>query len=276
MKKGLLWAMKENLMVQFIYPDYELPKDYMDLIDSVDHIDIARDNTDVDVSIFDGVSSLSKLKSVVYVHAILRISKDELFKNIDDIKVALDRQPSLNIVITDIEDFKECDFETYKEVLQELSSTVEKKIRSKKPIDINLLTDRLVLSSMNNCNAGIESITLAPDGNFYVCPAFYNEMDESIGNPNDGVYIPNAHLYELKNAPICRICDAYQCKRCVWLNKKLTHEINTPSHEQCVIAHLERNASRYLLERLTKTGTIKTDKTIPEIAYLDPFDEIKR
>lgn len=166
MKKGLLWAMKENLMVQFIYPDYELPKDYMDLIDSVDHIDIARDNTDVDVSIFDGVSSLSKLKSVVYVHAILRISKDELFKNIDDIKVALDRQPSLNIVITDIEDFKECDFETYKEVLQELSSTVEKKIRSKKPIDINLLTDRLVLSSMNNCNAGIESITLAPDGNF--------------------------------------------------------------------------------------------------------------
>lgn len=52
--------------------------------------------------------------------------------------------------------------------------------------------------------------------------------------------------------------------------------MNTPGHEQCVVAHLERNASRALLERLIQSGKIKTDMTIPEIAYLDPFDEIKR
>lgn len=40
LKDGVLWALKENLMVQFVYPDYELPKDYLDAIDSIDHIDI--------------------------------------------------------------------------------------------------------------------------------------------------------------------------------------------------------------------------------------------
>lgn len=276
LKDGVLWALKENLMVQFVYPDYELPKDYLDLIDTIDHIDIAHEHIKADVSIFDGIHSLSTLKTSVYTHAILRVTKDELFNHVMDVKEALEKQTSLNIVITDIETFKDSDFESYKKVLAELSSIVEQKIVSNKQININMLTDRLVLSSMNNCNAGVESITLAPDGNFYICPASYYCEEECVGNPVNGLTIPNEQLYKLEHSPICRICDAFQCKRCVWLNKKTTGEVNTPGHEQCVIAHLERNASRALLEHLIQSGKIKTDMTIPEIAYLDPFDEIKR
>lgn len=273
---GLIWAMKENLMVQFVYPDYKLPKEYVELIDSVDHIDIKLAQDDSDVAVFEGKASLLNLKETIYPHIVLRLSKDELFDSIDNIQEVLNIQPSLNIVITDIELFKEEDYVSYKQVLEKLSSKVIEKMRAAKPVNINLLTDRLLLSTMNNCNAGDESITLAPDGNFYICPAFYFDGEENIGSPLMGVSIPNDRLYKLPNAPICRNCDAYQCKRCVWLNQKTTLEVNTPSHEQCVVSHLERNASRNLLEQIKELKIVNTDKSIPEIDYLDPFYKIAR
>ena len=136
---------------------------------------------------------------------------------------------------------------------------------------INLLTDRILLDKMNNCNAGIENITLAPNGKFYVCPAFYLENEnDSVGDLVTGINIKNKYLYQLQNAPLCRKCDAYQCKRCVWLNRKTTREVNTPSHEQCVVAHIERNAGRELLYDLQAFGAWK-EKSIGEINYLDLF-----
>ena len=68
--------------------------------------------------------------------------------------------------------------------------------------------------------------------------------------------IPDAELLRLDHAPLCRRCDAYACRRCVWLNRKLTRELNVPSHRQCVLAHIERNAS------LPDSPT----------SYLDPFE----
>ena len=81
---------------------------------------------------------------------------------------------------------------------------------------------------MNNCGAGDTTITLAPDGKFYIRPAFYltDEVDAlgrlnySIGDLQNGMNIKNSQLYKLDYAPLCRQCDAYQCKRCIWLNRK--------------------------------------------------------
>ena len=54
----------------------------------------------------------------------------------------------------------------------------------------------------------------------------------------------------------------------------MTLEVNTPSHEQCVLAHMERNASRELLQNIRKHGTfLPEQKEIKEIDYLDPFDK---
>lgn len=276
LKASIVWAMKENLMVQIVYPDYELPKEYLELIDTIDHIDIKPANDESDVAVFEGQASLLILKETIYPNIVLRLSKDELFDSIDYIQEVLNIQPSLNIVITDVESFREKDYAIYKSLLEKLSESVIGKIKDNKPININLLTDRLLLTAMNNCNAGDESVTLAPDGQFYICPAFYIDGEKSIGSPIEGVMTPNPQLYKLPNAPICRNCDAYQCKRCVWLNQKTTLEINTPSREQCVVSHLERNASRNLLEQIKELKIVKTDKSIPEIDYLDPFDKIAR
>lgn len=271
LKQGIRFGMTENLMIQFVYPDKELPDEYAEVIESIDHSKIKPTREDADVWVMTGLQDIEP----VDIPIILRIGKKELFENSDDVCNLLDKTLRLNIVLTDIETFTEDDFTAYKEALGRLSQKVEQMYVEGKAPQLNLLTDRMMLSQMNNCGAGDTSVTLAPNGKFYVCPAFYYEDEaDSIGDLEHGLDIKNKQLYKLEYAPICRHCDAFQCKRCVWLNRKTTLEVNTPSHEQCVVAHLERNASRELLQNIRKHGTfLPEQREIKEIDYLDPFDK---
>ena len=279
LQAGILFAMKQNLTIQFVYPSYEIPVEYQKAIETIDHVKImpsdATQITDADVVVFDydGKDALQCVSTEKIL--VLRMEgKDGACRDAINRVFAMDTPTPnrLNIIITDIETFTDEDFETYKQWLSELSATVNKIYHNGKTPQINLLTDRILLDKMNNCNAGIENITLAPNGKFYVCPAFYIENEkDSIGDLKSGLDVKNRQLYKLEYAPLCRICDAYQCKRCVWLNRKTTLEVNTPSHEQCVVAHLERNASENLLKELQSVGYFP-DKKISEIDYLDPFE----
>lgn len=298
LKAGIFFAMKENLMIQFVYPDYELPQDYKDVINSIDHSIIisssCEDNAlkeDADVIVVHSWHELRKCplqKNIAYV---FQTTKADLLEDYKSLVNIIGKVSRLNIVITDVESFTERDFQLYKIVLFSFSEELEKLYVEGKSPQLNLLTDRMMLDKMNNCNAGWESITLAPDGKFYVCPAFYyvqkvdgsetsiSEVSKkgfSIGDLQSGLDIKNPQLYKLDHAILCRNCDAYQCKRCIWLNRKTTCEVNTPSHEQCVVAHLERNASRLLLNNIRKHGSFLPEiGEIKEITYLDPF-EVKK
>ena len=271
LKQGIRFGMMENLMIQFVYPDYELPVEYAEAIESIDHSKIKLVPDGADVLVLNGVRELEN----VDVPLVLRVSKQELLANEERIANMLGKTPRLNIVLTDVETFKDEDFDTYKVVLGRLTEVVKSMYIEGKSPQLNLLTDRMMLKQMNNCGAGDMNITLAPNGKFYICPAFYYENEaDSIGDLEHGLDIKNKQLYKLAYAPICRHCDAYQCKRCVWLNRKTTLEVNTPSHEQCVVAHLERNASRELLLNIRKYGTfLPEQEEIKEIDYLDPFDK---
>lgn len=276
LKDGICYAMKENLNIQFVYPNYKLPKEYLAAIYSIDHTDIypAEMSDNADVVVFD---SLIAAKDYVFkeeVAYLIRTDKVSLFNEYKIIGEILDKVTRLNVVITDIETFTEDDFMAYKSLLSNLAERVEQIYVSGKSPQLNLLTDRIMLEKMNNCGAGDTSVTLAPDGKFYVCPAFYLSADGyTIGDMVNGLEIKNSQLYRLDHAPLCRRCDAWQCKRCIWMNRKTTLEVNTPSHEQCVVAHLERNASRKLLIDIRKHGKFMSgSEDIKEIDYLDPFD----
>jgi CXXX repeat peptide maturase len=272
LKAGILFAMKQNLMIQFVYPDYGIPEEYESVIETIDNHKIVPQTlkmSNADAVVFDACNLTNPIQGTI---GVVRTSKADFFANYKSLPLCFGNMQRLNIVLTDMETFTEEDFSSYREALEYLKNAVKEILIQGNYLHINLLTDRILLEKMNNCNAGIENITLAPNGKFYICPAFYLEdEDDNAGDLTAGLNIRNKHLYQLQNAPLCRNCDAYQCKRCIWLNRKTTREVNTPSHEQCVAAHLERNASRYLLFDLQLLGAWK-EKSVPAIDYLDPFE----
>ena len=279
LKAGIFYAMKENLNIQFVYPSYTLPKDYIEVIDSIDHVDIKpfSNLSSASSNCVKVISDIDNYDSNESCPCVLRVKKNTLFDKFSEIGKMIERHDRLNIIITDVSTFTDDDFTKYKNVLKEWSEILERLYLAKKYPQLNLITDRMVLDQMNNCGAGDTTITLAPDGCFYVCPALYIEEDGyAIGDIEHGLNIKNPQLYKLDHASICRHCDSYQCKRCVWLNRKTTLEVNTPSHEQCVMAHLERNASRNLLYRIRKQGISLPLQEISEIDYLDPFENLKK
>lgn len=269
LREGIRYGMMENLMIQFVYPKYDLPQEYKEEVETIDHSKIKPTSRNADVWVLDEFVNIE-----TDIPIVLRTSKQNLFAREKEIINILKDVPRLNIAITDIETFTEEDFALYQLLLKKISTEIAQMYADEKTPQLNLLTDRIMLSAMNNCGAGESSITLAPNGKFYVCPAFYYENEaDCIGDLKNGLDIKNKQLYKLEYAPICRHCDAYQCKRCIWLNRKITLEVNTPSHEQCVVAHLERNASRELLCNIHKHSKfLPEQKEIKEINYLDPFD----
>lgn len=276
LKEATLFALKRNMTLQFIYPEYELPQEYDALIESVPHCKIASftsfEAEKADIVVINEWKDLRNTFFNETTNCVWRTSKDEFFNHHQLALDLLGKVARLNIIITDVETFDEEDFEDYERVLSSFSERVEEAYKGEATVQLNLLTDRMMLDKMNNCNAGWESITLAPDGKFYVCPAFYQEGALPVGDLIHGLDIKNPQLYRLDHAPICRNCDAYQCRRCIWLNHRTTMEVNTPSHEQCVVAHLERNASRKLLENIRRHRAFLPDQEMDAIDYLDPFD----
>ncbi len=267
LKAGILYAMKQNLMIQFVYPDYELPQEYLEVIDTIDHHDIVPYPQQGDVVVIEN----SKLKNENLDGAVvvLRMKKEELFVSGDTVAAMLSKVQRLNIVVIDLDTFTDEELTRYNTLLDQWTTVLKAEYLAGNTPQFNLLTDRIMLDHPNHCNAGVENITLASNGKYYLCPAFYySAPDDSI----DPKAIPNQQLLCLDHAPLCRHCDAYHCRRCVWMNRKTTFEVNTPGHEQCVVAHTERNAARRLLESIRKEATFMPNIEIKELNYLDPFD----
>ena len=276
LKRAILFGMKENLMIQFVYPDYDLPEEYNAIIESIDHIKIGWD-----VAVYNDVPETVEEENVV-----LRITIEDFLERQESIAALLSQVNRLNICLTNIDSFKDEQIDEYARALSTLNASLLNQYLAGKQPQLNIITDRLQLTKMHNCGAGDSNITIAPNGKFYLCPAFnYDEQtgvnnrlnhhihssDWSVGNLESGLSIPNQQLLKIDHAPLCRVCDAYHCNRCIWLNQKLTWDNNTPSHQQCVIAHLERNASRNLQNQLIAKGC-SFGEVIKEINYLDPFD----
>lgn len=280
LKDGIMFGMKHNLRIQFVYPDYDIPDDYKQAINNVAHTDIAPASFSGNATVIvlknlkEGLAADIEAKSCVVRCSWKQIGNDEdLFKEI------MSKVSRLNIVLTDVEQFKDKEIVAFESSLLNLEKMMVDVMAKHPQVQLNILTDRIMLTHMNNCNAGVDCITLAPNGEFYLCPAFYyDNPDDTIGNPSSGVDIKNQQLLDLEHAPICRHCDAFQCNRCIWMNKRLTMDINIPSHQQCVVAHLERNESRLLMKDLaTVQGTnIEETPSIPEMKELDPFNLYNR
>ena len=296
LKKGILFGMKQNLMIQYVFPDYELPKEYAEVIESIDNVKIYPYGKKPQEEFVDAIATAVEVancvpETVQAKNIVIRLTFDEMLEQKDAITKLFANGTRVNFCITDLERFTDEQIEAYNQVLNEWSIALLDFYKQGQSPQFNLLTDRMMLNKMHNCEAGVSNITLAPNGKFYFCPAFYydeqkkvsNQMnhhqpssDNAVGDLENGLDILNPQLLRLDHAPLCRRCDAYQCRRCIWLNRKLTWDINTPSHQQCVMAHIERNASQDLLNDIRKVGEFMPNIDIKEINYLDPFEIYNR
>jgi len=281
LKDALFWSMKENLTVQFLYPGYVLPEPYREVISNIDHADIVASTCEdeglrgnADVVVFDSWSELGSYRFNTEQAYVIRTTLNNLIAQGALVNAILPEVSRLNIVVTDIANFNSEAEKEYSGLLDIISDGIFREYKNGHQVQLNILTDRMLLDTMNNCGAGVESITLAPDGKFHICPGFYLDGSSQVGDVENGLDIKNQQLFRLDHAPICRICDAWQCKRCVWQNKNATLEVNTPGREQCVMAHIEREASRRLSERIRTIGQFLPGKNIKKLDYLDPFDVI--
>jgi uncharacterized protein len=209
--------------------------------------------------------------------AVLQISKENMSRLAELVRNLAKTYNRINLVLQDIEKWNQADVESYENELGKVCEAIIETYREDSPVEVNVLTDILNLDSMRNCDAGTNTFTLAPNGKFYICPAFYFDSPENcLGDIESGINIKNRHLFELKNAPICSECDVHHCKRCKFINKKLTSEYNTPPKLQCIISHIERNKARELQMLLKKENLHEFEHLIPEINYLDPLDKIMK
>ena len=275
LKSGINFAMMENLAIQFVYSNKNLPLEYQSIVNKTNNTSITpQENTLKGDIVVINTWEMNKVQNGVYV---LRTNKSQFFERYYEIVKSLNTVNRLNIMFTDLETFTDSDMQKYKMVLCKLKEKIKDCYINGKHPQLNILTDRLSLKEMNNCNAGYESITLAPNGKFYICPAFYYDNNGfDIGDLENGVCIKNPQLYKLKYAPLCKNCDAFQCKRCIYLNWKTTKEVGIPSHEQCVAAHIERNTSQQLLNELRKFGNYLSETVMQDIDYLDPIEIINK
>ncbi|MGA3287153.1 MAG: CXXX repeat peptide maturase [Bacteroidota bacterium] len=278
LKIAIDYAQANGLTINFLYGQMDPPLPYRSIIESVSHakiVPLALANVYPESIV---VIESGEIKQVTGIslgpdrNLIVRIDKDRLPQLAKTLPLLFGAFHRLNLCITGLERITETELDLYSQQLLMLAETVADRYRRGDIFELNFLSDRLILNNMKNCEAGCEHLTVGSDGRLYLCPAFlYDNPDISVGDLTDGIHIPNADLLQLDHAPLCSLCDAYHCKRCIYLNKKLTLEINTPSRQQCVASHKERNASEKLFTLLQDLPAFTAMKKIPAIDYNDPF-----
>ncbi len=275
LKESLIWAVKNGVNIQVLYPKYSLPESYQSLIDEFEHIEIRplEDSNTADIWVANDIYEINSFDGISSP-LVLQLTISDFLSQYKIIAEILPKVPRLNIFFTDVPSFSDNMEQQYEDALTYIANKIVELYLDNNLAQFNLITDRTMLSEMNNCNAGVDTLTVSPDGNFYICPAFYLSNHKPCGGVDEGISIPNRQLYKISHAPICRICDAYHCRRCVKLNKDLTLEVNTPGHQQCVMSHIERKVAKRLLDEIRRYGEYASHVSIPEIDYNDPFDKI--
>jgi CXXX repeat peptide maturase len=232
--------------------------------------------TDIIAADFDGLSMFGRFAEGRKYNVVLRMNREDA----GQIPMTVYQYHSLfnrlNVVFKDIPGAGEEALNRFRLDIQPLKDVMYRLFTENRLFEFNMVTDRWMLKEVKSCDAGIRHVTIAPDGRYYICPAFYYDGEkQAAGSPDEGLKIPNSHLLRMEYATLCRLCDCYQCRRCIYLNRKLTREWNTPSHQQCVLSHHERNLSGMLLQKLQNRGMLSGTDRIPPLYCLDPLDIYK-
>jgi len=183
----------------------------------------------------------------------------------------------INLMLRDVGTFSDVDLTVYEAQLRQVAADLIKQRRRGRFREVNVLTDRLELESPEDCTAGVHSLALAPNGRFYICPAFYHHDPEaSVGSLAEGVDQTALEMCRRHRAPLCIDCVAYHCKRCLFDNQRRTWQLNVPSRMQCVVTNTELTLSAWLRQELEQAGYKFRGEPISVPEHLDPIEATSR
>lgn len=275
LKRAIAFAGERGLALTCLLGTAPLPPSYAALLAKVEHAEIVPAvlaEAYPEAILVDDGDEVAIKRDAARRQLICRISRERLAEVAAMVEERVGRCARLNVYLLDLDSYTDADIGEYERQLARVADCLAGHYRRGVFPEVNIISDRLVLNRMNNCDAGVIHLTLAPNGRFYICPAFYYDDEaSSVGDLESGPGIVSGQLLTLAKAPVCSGCDAYHCKRCVYLNKKATLEWNTPSRQQCLLAHREREAARRLQGELKELAAFKCQAVIPAIDYDDPF-----
>jgi len=208
-------------------------------------------------------------------NCILIINENNIKKISTLIEKLLKDKERVNLVLEGTEEWGQKQINEYDTELDKIVELVVEEYKKSNYVEVNVLTDRLNYEKHCNCTNGSKTFTLAPNGKFYICPAFYfNNPEDFIGDLDSGIVNENDSLMYGEKSSLCKQCDAYQCKICKFMNKKLTEEYMVPSKIQCLISTYERNKSKELQKRLIKAKLMLSNRIVNDINCLDPLENL--
>jgi CXXX repeat modification system protein len=276
--EALDFASRYQLTPHLLCGPEEIRSDLVSLLDTVDAVRYVapgrpcRGSNDIVVVESDRPDQIGLIKPADFSIAILRVGMEDVSKLPDLWSQLCERVVRVVVVTPDLERCGRPDLARYRQALDLLAAKVEARFLAGRPCEVSILTDRILLSGPRHCGAGVDHLTVDPDGLFFVCPGDACDPTRAVGSIRDTITLPNSQLLTLDRAPICQKCDAFQCRRCIFLNQKTTLEVNTPPWQVCQASHAEREVSRQMLERLQRHGLMTQFQRIPAISYSDPLE----
>ena len=120
-------AKQQGWNLQFVYPPYHLPTEYMDIIDSIQHKDITPITSSFagDAVVINGWEEIAICQRSAPIY-VLRTSLSDFYLNVKQINNILNLTGRLEIVFYDEESFSEKDKILYRDSLTKLVKIVIK------------------------------------------------------------------------------------------------------------------------------------------------------
>ncbi len=198
LQRAVEYAKANELTINFLYGRKKPPAAYRSIIESVSHakivpIDLADAYPDSVVVIES--RELDRTDSHISLNGrnvIVRLDKKRIPRLASTVGPLLGTFQRLNVCITDMEKITDKELDTYSQQLTAIVPSVADRYRRGDIFELNFLSDRMILDSMKNCEAGCEHLTVGPDGRLYLCPGFlYDNPESAVGSLSDGIRIPN-------------------------------------------------------------------------------------
>lgn len=170
LKRAVDFALANELTINFLYGQIDPIESHRSIIESVSHAKI------VPLALAEAYpESAVVIESCEIEQAaaaspdlgpgrnvIVRLERERLLRLADDLSLLFGVFQRLNLYLTGLEKNAESEFELYGQQLSALMENVARHYRRSDIFEVNVLSDRMMLDSMRNCDAGCEHCTVGP------------------------------------------------------------------------------------------------------------------